>query len=501
VTGTQTLERWLRGRAGGELEMDRAMLIARTDVALAETDFPATLSRAGVELALRYRFAPGTPDDGVTVEVPLGLLESILPEDVEWMVRGMLEAQVEAWLRTLPKQKRKLLAPLGESAERIARHLAADPVYRHGRFLNALGECVQRLFRVDVVRDDWDVTRVPVHLQVNVQVQEQDGKRLAEGRDLDALRTRFTDRLKERVAIGAPGDVGGLIRFPPDGVASEQVVEDGGGRLMVYPALVDEGETVALRAFANRAEQAAANRLGYPRMAWLVLGSAAGYFRRELDKRNGLKLRFATLGDAAALRDDVLLGVAWYVFFETDELPATAADFAARIEAHRPDLAQRFTETVEALEAILVARADLVRIIDELRSPAFEGARRDVSAWLERRVPARALSVTPGARLAQIPDYLEAARYRLSHLQGRVERDARHTALIADFEQRLDTLAAAARLPEDRIEGLRFRIEDLRVALFAEPLAARLRAGPGGRVSEKRVQGELLEAERLAGLR
>jgi hypothetical protein len=108
---------------------------------------------------------------------------------------------------------------------------------------------------------------------------------------------------------------------------------------------------------------------------------------------------------------------------------------------------------------------------------------------------------TPGARLAQIPDYLEAARYRLSHLQGRVERDARHTALIADFEQRLDTLAAAARLPEDRIDGLRFRIEDLRVALFAEPLAARLRAGPGGRVSEKRVQGELLEAERLAGLR
>ena len=153
-----------------------------------------------------------------------------------------------------------------------------------------------------------------------------------------------------------------------------------------------------------------------------------------------------------------------------------------------------FEEITAALQRILAERFDIARRLGELTSPAFEQARADMTAQLERLVPADILSVTPREYLGEIPRYLQAMRYRLDHLQGRVSRDAEHIDTVRAFEARVDRLRRADGCPPEEAHRLRFAVEELRVALFAEPVGTR------GKVSAKRLGRDVLELERALGL-
>ncbi len=494
------VEKWWRAASAAArdaLFFTEADLTTRPDISYGEAEYPAQLVLGDAVCDLKYRFAPGETDDGVSVEVPLGMLGAVVAEALEWSVPGFFPAVCEQWLRSLPKTKRRHLAPLPEKVEALLPLLTREGRYRHGKLTAALARALVDLFGLQVDATDWDPSRIDSHLLINIRVMGPDGTLLAQGRDLKALQARFADQVQQRLQQGLPAELerSALTRFPEDiELSGATVLEDTGGQVVVYPSLVDAGDHVDLKLLGSPEEQRDANRCGYPRLALLHMGQEARRLRKRIERERELGLYFAALGPARLLCDEVLRGVAWYCFFEDRPLPQSAESFAQRIAQEKPRAAVVFDEVLEIVRRILRKRFEIVRQLDAMTSPAFAAALEDVRSQLQRLVPADLLTVTPRARLNDIPRYLDGVRYRLEHLQGKVRKDQELTAVVRAFEQRLDRLRARSREQDSRWQQLRFGVEELRLGLFAEPMGTR------GKVSTKRLDADFLDRERELGL-
>ena len=501
VMSNASLSRWLRKAhtdAKNALFMNKEALLRRLDVGYAEADYPSALSVGGLNLDLKYRFAPGEPDDGISVRVPVGVLNAVSEEDLEWSVPGMFPALCEQWLKSLPKHTRKHLAPVPDKVVEICPVLLSGARYRKGRVLPAIADAVAQVHGVTIGAGDWEAQRLDQHLLINIQVIDEKGGLLAQGRDLAILRRRFEETVKAKVRSGA-GDqfeARELTAFPAEiEIPAEVTIDDGSRSVIAFPAIVDGSSSVSVKLQSSRALAAQVNRSGYPRLAWLQLGSVARYFVKEIKARKTLGLLFASLGDAKTLTDQLMLGIAWYCFFEDQTLPVTKAEFEARLKKHRPDLAQVFERTVEDLESILRLRFDLVRLLDQSTSPAYSDAVADLRTQLDDLIPADLLKNTPSRFLIDIPWYLTGCIYRLEHLQGKIDKDWQAIDMVTNFKQRINAVAGKNTADPEQLQVVRFDLEEVRVALFAEPLTRR------GQASVKKLDRKLGEIERRVGLR
>ena len=238
-TWTQ-LEKWWRGAS----ETDRQSLFfteleltAKPEVSFGESDYPAQLKLQDAAYRLKYRFAPGEPDDGVSIEVPLGLLSALVSEALEWSVPGFFPAVCEQWLKSLPKSKRRHLAPVPEKVEALLPLLTREGGYRQGKLAAALAKALGDIYGLQIDATDWDRSRIDPHLLMNVKVVGLEGELLDQSRDLDLLKARFAAELESRLQRGLPSDLErpALTRFPDDAqLPGSTVLEDAGrpgGRL------------------------------------------------------------------------------------------------------------------------------------------------------------------------------------------------------------------------------------------------------------------------------
>jgi ATP-dependent helicase HrpA len=498
VVSAVQLKRWWR-RLGPtdrtQLFFTREQLTAQDQAAVSEDDYPGAIQIRELTLRVRYRFAPGEVDDGVSVDVPVGVLGSLIGELLEWSVPGFFPTLVEHWLRTLPKQKRRPLAPIPDRMDDILAILMRPDRYRQGRLLPALAGVLKDLYRLDVSAADWDRQRVPQHLLVNLRVIGDADELLAQGRDVASLKEQFAAHVEQQIAQPAASDFEaiGLREFPPAGLPPALHLDLDSGQLIAYPGLLDEGQSVAIKLFSEPAAQRAANRSGYPRLALLAVPQTVRVLKKELHKHVQLGLQYASLGDAAGLTDEVLRAAAWRCFFSGRDLPATAPEFAQRIADKRGELADAFSEVLAALQQILAKRFAIITQADELKSPAFAPAVADVREHLRVLVPADVLTVTPTEHLLDLPRFLDAMTYRLAHLQGKVGRDRESTLLIGSMLERLRRIGDQPEANDSETTALRFELEELRVALFAQPMSR-------GRISAKRLDKAMAQTERALGL-
>jgi len=499
VVSVRDLTRWLR-KAGPEetagLFFTRAQLTSDPTIRYAEDDFPGELVMLGHAFPLRYRFAPGEPDDGISVEVPMGLVEAVVPQTLDWSVPGMLAVVCEHWLRSLPKAKRRQITPIPDAVSAVLPTLLQTSIYRQGRFEVSLARAVEHEYGLRIDAGDWHPERLPANTRINVKVLDRDGRVLDQDRDAAALKARFAGAVADRMTGGlkAKHEESGLVDFPEQPLADSVVLGEPGREVVAYPALADEGATVAVRHLTDSRQQARTNRSGYARLALIKLGQTARYLKKQIDADKQLALLFAPLGGVEQFRDELLKASAWACFFDGRPLPEDAAAFAERLAAKRSELADVLGRIQGAFTRILQSRMALIRDLDASASPAFAGAVADIRAQLDALVPPDVLTITPPDRLDDIPRYLEAARYRLGNLQGKVSRDAEQIALLAGLRERIERLKDVLGEESDAWLDLRYGLEEVRVGLFAERLGVR------GKASAKRLEKDLAALEREHGL-
>ena len=495
ISGT-TLIRWWRGAGEADrkaLALNASTLLRGPAAGLGEDAYPADLSLNGLTLRLSYRFAPGAADDGVNVTVPLGVLQGLAPEALEWMVPGYLPQVVEGWLRSLPKQKRRQIAPIADRVAPIVEFLSRDGRFRVGRLASAMSAAVAAVCDVQVDAADWHGDRLEDVLKMNVRLVGERGKLIDQGRDLTVLQERHSVAGVATVDLSKPVQTG--LKAFPDELPDRRTLKSGGAPVLVHPALKDRGDHVDLVHVETAAAARALNRSGFARLALLALGSRRRYFKREIEKNQKLGLHFASLGPAAQLQDELLCYAVWICYFENLELPRTREAFEARMGERRQALADVFSACVESFAEALAARFELMTLLDRLTSPAFKAAVLDVRQTVALLMPADVLHHCSSAMLAGLPRYLAAQKYRLENLQGKVQRDAANVARFAELETRLQALAEHRLADAAEVETLRLQLEEVRVGLFAEPLALK------GEGSVKRWSKAVEAVERRIGLR
>ena len=261
---------WKKARAGSPdlLTLTPADLEGPAASQIRPADYPGQWG----ELPLSYGFAPGEPDDGVTVDIPLAELNQVSGEELSWQVPGRREELVTELIRSLPKDLRRLFVPAPDTARAVVARLG-EP---HGNLPDALGAELARLGGVQIPRDAWDLSRLPAHLRITFRVTDS-GRELASGKDLDELRQRLRPRLRARLDEAATDIIRTGLRDWSIGTLPRVVTRD---RVTAYPALVDTGKAVERPAVRDRDGGRRGHAAGHPPAA-----PAAGAVRCALDRR------------------------------------------------------------------------------------------------------------------------------------------------------------------------------------------------------------------------
>lgn len=508
-----TFERWYREASRGKpdlLKLTREELMRHEAAGITSSAFPKVVKLGGVDCAATYLHEPGDARDGLTVTVPLFVLNQVNDDRAEWLVPGMLKDKIQALLKSLPQKPRSRFVPLPESAARIAETLTAPERFAHGGLIDVLLKLVRDETSLDVKRTDFKLDMVPAHLFMNFRVVDEHGRQLGMGRNLGALKSDLG--AKARGAFQAlaglkvssspspsgGGQGGGAAasaqaqspppNLPPKGggataaPSSEQrytawtfgelpelmEIRKGGTSLVGFPALVDKVDAVTIEVFDEPEVAAAKHRVGLRRLFALNLRDALKYLEKNIPDLQKMAVGYMPLGTHEELREQIV-EVALDRAFLLDPLPANAADFQRRLEEGRGRLTLIANEVARLAATILADYAAAARKIKDTKIQP--DATADALQQLQRLVPKRFLAATAWPRLQHLPRYLKAIVLRLDKLRADPARDAARLAELKPQEQRYWRLVAERKgAVDERMEDFRWLLEELRVSFFAQEL-------------------------------
>jgi ATP-dependent helicase HrpA len=482
VVSARHFDAWWK-RAGQQrpdlLDFERSMLRRATDAPDA-VDYPDTWVTGGHRLRLTYQFEPGSDADGVTVHIPLAVLNQIDPGGFDWQVPGLRQELVTELIRSLPKSIRRSFIPAPDWAASVLERIGPDD----GPLLEVLAGELERTGTVEVPPDAFDPARVPDHLRVSFRVADRRGRGPArvvgEGKDLDELKRRLAPRMRAAIAAAAPGLERGRVTGWDLGALPRVVEERRGGRVVKgFPALVDEGDTVAVRLLESGAEQAVAMRAGTRRLLLQQVPSPVRYVLAHQDNQAKLTLSRYRHGSATDLFADCLAAAADDLIAASGGPAWDEAGFRRLLDAVRGGLADATLDVVSEVARVLAVAGEVEGRLTELTNPAFAPATGDVRAQLDGLVHPGWVTATGRRRLPDVLRYVRAMLQRLDRLPGDLHRDAERMESVA-----LATAAwrrARDRRPDPALDELRWMLEELRVSYFAQSL------GTPYPVSEKRV--------------
>ena len=430
VSGRHFDRWWRQARQTEAALLDYPMdLLITGDEQPNDRDRPAIWKQSSLELALSYRFDPGSAADGVTVHVPLTELGAVREIGFEWLVPALRRELIEALLRALPKTLRRPLVPIPDTAAA----LLADVTPRSGPLLQVLAEAIERLRGVRIGAADWSLEDLPAHLRMTFAVEDEDGTVLASGRSLDALRDQLRPLLKARVERSVPSLArSGMHDFDVESIP--HTVDIAGG-LRGFPAFVDEGDTVGIRVCETAGEQAWEMGRGTRRLLRLTVPSPRKWVTGQLGPQLTLALTAAPHGTLNAVIEDAT-DAALDALIASGGGPAwDAGAFTALSDHVRGELRPATLAAVRALGEILDAARAVQERLDALPANAVLGpAREDVARQLGRLVYPGMLAAAGLGRLGDVERYLRAAALRLDRLASHVVTDGKRMAVIHELE-------------------------------------------------------------------
>ncbi|RXR04325.1 ATP-dependent RNA helicase HrpA [Pseudoxanthomonas composti] len=450
-----------------------------------EDRYPKYFPMGDARLALHYRFEPGAPDDGVTLDVPLHLLNALDPARLSWLAPGFVAEKAAGLIRSLPKALRRNYVPapdFGQAFYEAFNAPSADDLR------GELARFLSRTTGTQLSALEFDEQALEPHLRMNLRLHDDRGQPLAESRDLDALRARFGERAGHAFAARAGRDMAaeGLHAFPAVAIPLQVPGEAG---VPAYPALVDTGDVAALRIFADRNQAQASHPRGVRRLLEIALADKVKQARKQLPVSPKTGLLYAALESQERLRGDIVDAALNAVLADGLEQIRDPGSFAQRRDSAGKALFSEAMERLKLAEAILGAVAELK---PELEAPLMGWARGnldDLEAQLAALVHPGFLRETPAEALAQFPRYLKAMKLRAERAKRDPARDQQRMLELTPFIEALEEAALLGKRDQQAWQALRWDLEELRVSLFAQELGAR------GGISPKKL------AQRVAALR
>ncbi|WP_186183251.1 ATP-dependent RNA helicase HrpA [Burkholderia gladioli] len=530
-------ERWYRDevrKSGQPEDKLRLLYLSRDDLMRHEaagvtTDlFPKRLTMAGVEMGLSYHFEPGSPRDGVTLQVPLYALNQVDARRAEWLVPGMLKEKVQLLLKSLPQKLRRHCVPLPEFAAGFVERAGGER-FGAGALLDVLIGDIRNQTQIAMKSSDFKLETLAAHLFMNFKVIDEHGRQLGMGRNLAQLRGELGAQAQQhfqKIAAAAtlapagesaegaelrpaPAAAGSAGRSAPPRTAPATAKGAAGGAgeggqggqgaqggatalyenlttwnfgklpelleirrrgqtLFGYPALVDRGTHCDVEVFDSPEEAARIHRAGLRRLFALQLKEPIKYLEKNLPGLREMAMQYMTLGSQDELRDQ-LIDTALDRACLQDPLPIDDAGFHARRDEGRSRLNLLAQEIARLVGQILAEYAGLGKKLAQAKP--FAAAHADMTAQLGALVGKRFVIDTPYPQLAHFPRYLKGIAMRIDKLKADAARDARQLAEFAPLNQQyLRALSQRGGAADARLTEFRWLLEELRISLFAQEL-------------------------------
>lgn len=496
VSGAHFDSWWKKARRADPdlLSFERSMLVGAGADRVDESDYPDVWQQGDIRLRLSYQFEPGAEYDGVIAHIPLPVLNQVSGDDFGWQIPGLREELVTALIRSLPKALRRNFVPAPEYARAALQRLAP----RRQPLPDALGRELGNLRGVQVPRDAWQLDRVPDHLRMTFRVVDGEGRTLAEGKDLAALKLRLEPRMRATLSAAMSAGGGGTERrglrtWSIGTLPRTRRREQSGHVVQAYPALADEGDSVAVRMFESEAGQRHAMWQGTRRLLLLNVPSPVRHLQARLSNQAKLALGHSPHGSVAALLDDCVACAIDRLIADHGGPAWDEEAFGRLLDRVRAELYGTADEVVDAVARILAVAHRIDRRLSGSVSPALAAMAADVRDQLSGLVYPGFVTATGYRRLPDLPRYLQAIERRLDKAPENPDRDRDRMQAVQHLEssyRRLRDTMPADDPAADEVEQIRWMIEELRVSYFAQPL------GTAYPISDKRIQKAI---DRLTG--
>ncbi|MFJ1620635.1 ATP-dependent RNA helicase HrpA [Streptomyces sp. NPDC088190] len=472
------------------LDFERSMLINEKAGAVTKDDYPDSWRQGKLKFKVTYQFEPGADADGVTVHIPLQVLNQVTAEGFDWQIPGLREDVVTELIRSLPKPVRRHYVPAPNYADKFLDR--AVPLQEP--LPVTLARELQRMVGVPVTADDFDLDRVPDHLKITFRIVDERRRKVAEDKDLEALKIQLRPKARQALSKAAAATAGpsgesiersGLTDWTIGTLNRVFETRRAGQPVKAYPALVDQGETVAVRLFDTEAEQQQAMWLGTRKLIMLnVPVNPAKFASDKLTNQQKLALSRNPHGSIQALFEDCATAAADRLIGAHGGPAWDEESFRKLYDKVRTDLVALTEHTVKQVQQVLAAWQACERRLKATSSLVLVNNVTDARDQLAALVPPGFVTKTGLRRLPDLMRYLVAVDRRLQQMPTAVQRDTTRMEKVHEMQDEyawlLEQLPRGRPVPQEVLD-IRWMIEELRVSYFAHAL------GTAYPVSDKRI--------------
>ena len=480
---------WKKQRAKDKhyLDFDPNALLDDDNVDASATAFPEAKRQGSVEYALRYKFEPGDPFDGVTVEVPVPLLANLDPDGFDWLVPGLRSELAAEMIRTLPKALRKTVVPAPDFAQRALEVMPED-VNTDIPFTEALADALRSVGGRGINATDFNPQALPPHLQITYAAIDRRGKIVDHDKDLAALKRRQAGKIKSSVSkAGRQSESESVKKWTSDslGAVPETVTTTiDGNEVDAYPALEATKDGVKVTVHPTKAAADASMVTATLTLLLREISVNAQQMTKGLPLRHKVAVDRYPHGGANGLVEDARVAVIRDLMMSHGGPVRTPEEFDALLAEIKPQVSGGVRRAVVNTAPALAAYADISVELDQWEGPAIDDMRSQLVFYL----PRHAITVHGVQHLQHLPRYIDAMRIRLEDMRLDPDRDADRQAVVdgvkrylADHMKRLPAQRSKTRAYKDIL----WLIEELRVSLFAQ------RLGTPRPVSQRRIEKKI----------
>ncbi|MFF8953677.1 ATP-dependent RNA helicase HrpA [Streptomyces sp. NPDC014940] len=473
------------------LDFEREMLIRESAEAVTKADYPDTWRQGPLKFRVTYQFEPGADADGVTVHIPLQVLNQVTDEGFDWQIPGLREEVVTELIRSLPKPVRRNYVP----APNYAKAFLEKAVPLQEPLTVTMARELRRMVGVPFDAEDFDWSKVPDHLRITFRIVDERRRTLAEDKDLEALRLSLKPKARKALSQAAAATASrqggeslertGLTDWTIGALTRVFETRRAGQPVKAYPALVDDGDTVSVRLFDTEAEQAEAMWRGTRRLILRNIPvNPAKFASDRLTNAQKLALSANPHGSVQALFDDCAMAAADKLIGDFGGPVWDEESYRKLFDKVRAEIVDTTVRAVGQVQQVLAAWQACERRLKAVRSPALLANLTDVRKQLDALVKPGFVTWAGTGRLPDLMRYLVAADRRLQQMPTGVQRDTTRMEKVHEMQDEyawlLEQLPRGRPVPQQVLD-IRWMIEELRVSYFAHAL------GTAYPVSDKRI--------------
>ena len=471
------------------LYLSRDYLMQHSAGDITEEQYPKQLIINHTALPLSYHFEPGTPEDGVTLTVPVALLNTLNSVQFEWLIPALLRDKISQLIKTLPKALRKNFVPVPQYADACIDAITDKSM----PLLQTISQQLKRMTGIIIPDDAWQVDSLDPHFFMRFDVHDQHNKSIAQGRDLTLLQTSLSHEVSEQFSNAIKWDIeqSRLTTWSFDSLP--EVINKTINNLNVkgYPALQDDDDDSVSIVVVDIQDQANdIHHNGLKRLYRLSLKQKIKYLNKNLPDIQNICMSYAAIGTCHDLKLAIVDTSIEKSFFSSDKRIRDAVSFKENLDRGSNELVDNANEICEILSRIFASYKSIRQQLKTSSKPNWLISVNDIQSQLEHLIYEDFIYFTPIEYLASYPRYLQAIQQRLDKLQQTAERDRKYTNMLSPYWEHFVELNDE--YYEHPVFSLyRWMLEEFRVSLFAQGLKTQLP------VSEKRLENQWQEVKKI----